>query len=171
MDAFRRICEQGVEARLEVMGKWGDRDFEEQCMAFIGHHGLADRVKFLGVQRDMEKFATFAGCDVFCFPSSFEAESFGLVLLEAMQFSKPVVATNWRGIPSVVQDGVNGFLVPVHDPAAVAEKLKVLLKDAELRRRMGAEGRRIFAERFTLEAFQRNMEAELLRLGQRSTEE
>ncbi|MCB0778125.1 MAG: glycosyltransferase, partial [Flavobacteriales bacterium] len=103
-------------------------------------------------------FRHFAACDIFCFPSHFEAESFGLVLVEAMQFARPVVSTHWRGIPSVVSDGVNGYLVPVEDPGAVAGRLGVLADSPELRRRMGEEGRRIFEQRFTLERFQRNME-------------
>lgn len=158
LEAFRELVDQGADVRLELMGRWGDRAFEKNCMDFLNDHGLTDKVTFLGVRRDMEKLEHFAACDIFCFPSHFEAESFGLVLLEAMQFAKPVVTTQWRGIPSVVQDGVNGFLVPVEDPSATAAKLHVLIKDGPLRRRMGEEGRRIFAERFTLERFQQQME-------------
>ncbi|MEO5584642.1 MAG: glycosyltransferase [Flavobacteriales bacterium] len=162
LEAFRDVVAQGADARLELMGRWGDRAFEEECLAYLAAHGLGEKVTFLGVMRDMEKFERFAGCDIFCFPSHFEAESFGLVLLEAMQFAKPVVTTRWRGIPSVAEDGVNGFVVPVEDPSAVAAKLLLLIKDEPLRKRMGEEGRRIFAERFTLERFQQNMEEALV---------
>ncbi len=130
-------------------------------MEFIAKNGLTGKVEFLGVLSGAEKHARFAACDVFCFPSWFEAESFGLVLVEAMQFAKPVVSTLWRGIPSVVENGVNGYLVPVQDADAVAEKLLALARDPDLRRRMGEAGRRIFEERFTLEAFHRRMESEL----------
>lgn len=164
LDAFERLVAQGVDARLELMGKWGDPAFERQCRERVQRAGLEGRVSFLGVKRDREKLIHFAACDVFCFPSYFEAESFGLVLVEAMQFAKPVVSTHWRGIPSVVEDGTNGFLVPVRDPAAVAERLAQLAADPVLRERMGREGRRIFQERFTLEAFHRAMERELLGL-------
>lgn len=162
LEAFRQVVEQGGNARLELMGRWGDADFEQECQTFVSRHGLQGQVRFLGVKRDVEKLEHFANCGIFCFPSHFEAESFGLVLLEAMQFAKPVVSTAWRGIPSVVQDGVNGFLVPVEDPSAVADRLLELLRDESLRRRMGEEGRRIFTERFTLERFQHNMEEVLL---------
>jgi glycosyltransferase involved in cell wall biosynthesis len=144
------------------MGRWGDAEFRARCEAFIGHHRIQDRVAFLGVKRDGEKLERFAQCDIFCFPSHFEAESFGLVLLEAMQFAKPVVSTWWRGIPSVVQDGVNGSLVPVEDADAVADRLMDLVNDKALRQRMGEEGRRIFAARFTLERFRQNMEAAIM---------
>jgi glycosyltransferase involved in cell wall biosynthesis len=168
LQAFRELVAHGANVRLELMGRWGDRTFEAECLAYIAEHGLGERITFLGVRRDLEKQEHFAACDIFCFPTYFEAESFGLVLLEAMQFAKPVVSTAWRGIPSVVEDGVNGFLVPVEDPAAVAERLLLLVRDEPLRKRMGEEGRRIFAERFTLERFQENME-EALTKAARST--
>lgn len=164
LEAFRLLVQRGVNARLELMGKWGDVAFAGECIRFVEQHGLGDRVEFLGVKRDAEKNRHFAGCDIFCFPSYFEAESFGLVLAEAMQFAKPVVSTMWRGIPSVVEDGVNGFLVPVQDPVPVAERLERLAVDPELRARMGREGRCIFERRLTLEAFHRAMEQELAAL-------
>jgi glycosyltransferase involved in cell wall biosynthesis len=161
LEAFRILAERGVSARLEIMGKWGDVAFAGECIRFVQEHGLNDRVTFLGVKRDREKNIHFAGCDIFCFPSYFEAESFGLVLAEAMQFAKPVVSTLWRGIPSVVQHGVNGYLVPVQDAQAVADRLYELALDPALRERMGMEGRRIFTRDLTLEAFHRSMEREL----------
>lgn len=162
--AFQLALARGLDAELQLMGKWGDLTFEQECKAFVREHGLLDRVVFLGVLSGPEKYLRFAACDVFCFPSYFEAESFGLVLVEAMQFAKPVVSTHWRGIPSVVADGRSGFLVPIRDPHAVAEKLVLLGGDPELRVRLGEEGRRIFERNFTLEAFHRAMERELLGL-------
>lgn len=161
LKAFRSVIDSGIDAKLQLMGKWGDPEFKEQCLQFVQEASIEDRVEFLGVKRDAEKFNCFAQCDIFCFPSHFEAESFGLVLVEAMLFAKPVVSTQWRGIPSVVKDEVNGFLVPIEDYAAVAEKLIMLARAPELRERMGAEGRRIFEQNFTLEIFHRSMEREL----------
>jgi len=164
LNAFNLATKQGLEARLQLMGKWGSPEYEQECGELVRAFGLADRVEFLGVLSGTEKFKRFAACDIFCFPSYFEAESFGLVLIEAMQFAKPVISTQWRGIPSVVTDGVNGFLVPVREPAAVAEKMVMLGNDPVLRRTMGEEGRRIFTRDFTLNAFHRAMERELLGL-------
>lgn len=162
LEAFRQLEASCPEVRLELMGRWGDEGFRQECAAFLQRHELREKVSELGVLQDQAKWGRFAGCDIFCFPSHFEAESFGLVLVEAMQFGKPLVATRWRGLPSVVQDGVNGYLVPVEDPAAVAARLLELINDPELRARMGAEGRRIFVERFTLERFHRDMEEAFL---------
>lgn len=165
IEAFAQLIREGVEARLELMGKWGSAEFRSECEEYVSANDLKAQVTFLGVLQDEAKYERFASCDVFCFPSYFEAESFGLVLVEAMQFAKPVVSTRWRGIPSVVDEGVNGFLVPTHSASAVAEKLTALAADPAMRERMGKEGRRIFEERFTLEAFHRNMEGELALLG------
>ncbi|MBK8341748.1 MAG: glycosyltransferase [Flavobacteriales bacterium] len=164
LEAFKSLCDRGMDVHLEVMGRWGDEHFKRTCEEFVGQHGLLDRVRFLGVKRDREKNLHFAGCDVFCFPSYFEAESFGLVVAEAMQFAKPVVSTQWRGIPSVVEDGASGFLVPIRDAAAVADRLAALLGDAALRKRMGEAGRRIFEARFTLQRFHQRMEEAFLSL-------
>lgn len=159
LEGFKLATEQGLDARLGMMGKWSSESFRVRCEGFVQQHGLGDRVEFIGVLSGPEKFARFAACDIFCFPSFYDAETFGLVLLEAMQFAKPVVSTLWRGIPSVVADGSSGYLVPIREPKVVAEKL-LLLRDPELRRTMGLEGRRIFEREFTLQAFHRNMERE-----------
>jgi glycosyltransferase involved in cell wall biosynthesis len=75
-----------------------------------------------------------------------------------MQFGLPVVATRWRGIPGIVDDGVNGFLVPVKDSEALAERLGRLLADFDLRLAMGARGRQKYEERYTLARFHRGMQ-------------
>lgn len=166
LQAFELLLQQGVQARLELMGKWGDPNYEHECSEWVRSRGLDDKVQFLGVRRDAEKFGHFAACDVFCFPSYFEAESFGLVLVEAMQFAKPVVSTFWRGIPSVVADGRSGILVPVKDAQAVAAGLLRLAQDPLLRESMGQEGRRIFLAELTLEAFHKAMERELIAVSE-----
>lgn len=70
------------------------------------------------------------------------SESFGLVALEAMQAACPVVASRVGGLEEVVVDGETGTLVPPDDEEALSRAVEVLLADEELRRRMGASGRR-----------------------------
>jgi len=164
LEAFNLALAEGLDASLLLMGKWSLAEYKAECAGYVASNGLSAQVEFLGVLSGPEKFARFAACDVFCFPSFYHAETFGLVLLEAMQFAKPVISTHWRGIPSVVADGQSGFLVPIEDPRAVADKLLFLARDPELRRTMGLEGRRIFEREFTLNAFHRNMEREFVLL-------
>jgi len=78
------------------------------------------------------------------------SEAFSLVLAEAMACGKPVIATAVGGIPEVVGGGETGFLVPVGSPSSVVEAAESLLGDPELRRAMGARGRRRVEDEFSL---------------------
>jgi glycosyltransferase involved in cell wall biosynthesis len=78
--------------------------------------------------------------------------------MEASQYSLPIVTTKWRGIPVMVEEGRTGFIVPIQDPQAVADKLALLAGDPQRRREMGAAARRYYEDHFTLAMFQRNME-------------
>jgi len=80
-----------------------------------------------------------------------------MVVLEAMAHGRPVVATPVGGTGEVVVDGETGLLVPPRDAAALADALKRLLADGELRARLGAAGRRRVAERFTAAEMERRV--------------
>jgi glycosyltransferase involved in cell wall biosynthesis len=157
LDACGELAAQGADFRVEIMGRFENPDFERATLEQVERRGLKDRVRFLGVLVGSEKVAAFSRAGIFCFPSFYESETFGLVLLEAMCFSLPIVTTRWRGIPSVVTDGENGFLAPINDSAAVAESLLRLLADSELRTAMGARGRARFESDFGIEIYHGRM--------------
>ena len=95
---------------IEMMGQWESEEFAAKANSRIQELNLESHFKFLGVQFGEDKNRRFARAEVFCFPTHFECETFGLGLLEAMSFGLPVVASNLRGIPSVVDEGETGFL-------------------------------------------------------------
>jgi glycosyltransferase involved in cell wall biosynthesis len=161
VEACRRLCERGFDFRLHLMGAFESRGFESRLRTALTDAGLGDRTVFLGALSGDEKWRCFQASDVFCYPTHFETESFGLVAVEAMQFALPVVATRWRGVPSVVVDGETGLLVPVRDSSALEAALARLLEHPELRRRMGTRGRELYLERFTDKRFRRDMESAL----------
>ena len=78
--------------------------------------------------------------------------------VEAMMFDLPIVSTDWRGLPDIVVDGETGFLVPPKDAKSIAERLESLISDTDLRRTMGAAGRRRYEQNFTVEKFRNQME-------------
>ena len=116
---------------------------------------LLGEVKILGPKYGNDKYGLFSAADIFVLPTYFEA--FPGVILEAMQFSLPVISTFEGGIPEMVDDGITGFLVKKQNVQQLADKLELLIKDADLRRTMGAKGREKFQERYTISILERNM--------------
>lgn len=106
----------------------------------------ADGVRFLGMRTDVDDL--YRALDVFVLPS--HREGFPRAAMEAAASGLPVVATDIRGCREVVEEGVNGLLVPVRDPAALAKAIETLGQDPGLRMRMGKAGderaRRLFDE-------------------------
>ncbi len=111
--------------------------------------GLEGRVRLCGERDDVP--ALLAEAD--CFVLSSRSEGLPVSILEAMAAELPVVASAVGGVPELVEDGETGFLVPPGDPAALADALRRMLTDAELRRRLGAAGRARVEREFTLDAF------------------
>ena len=106
--------------------------------------GLRERVVLLGKQENLhELYAISDACVLMS-----EKESFGLVLLEAMLHGVPCLGTNIGGIPEVIQDGVNGYIVEKGDSDSAAEKLYELLNDDRKRQVMGENAIRIVREHF-----------------------
>lgn len=99
--------------------------------------GIRDRVIFTGFRRDYDKI--MQAFDIFVIPSLWEGMP--MALMAAMASGKAVVATNICGIPELIQDGLNGLLVPPADSGALAEKIEMLIRDGELRKRLGAAAR------------------------------
>ena len=96
----------------------------------------------------------YASCDVFCYPSLFEG--FGLTPAEAQAAGKPVVAFKTCALPEVVQDGVTGLLVPPRDSSSLAKAIVRLLRDTELRKRMGTQAGIDAKRKFSWENAARN---------------
>jgi glycosyltransferase involved in cell wall biosynthesis len=159
LDACSRLRRAGVAFELELMGHFASDEFERQVHDEARAGGIDEIVRCLGVLTGEQLNEAFARASVFCFPTFFESEALPIVLLHALQFGLPVVATRWRGIPSEVRDGWNGYLVPIRDAEAVAERLELLLRDPAGAAEMGARGRDLFEESFSLDAFQRRMQA------------
>jgi glycosyltransferase involved in cell wall biosynthesis len=136
---------------IEVHGS----SFTEELKILAGELGVTDRVVFTGGRSDIPR--VMAACDVFSLPS-FE-EPFGLVFLEAMAMQRPVAAVDNGGTPEVVEHGRAGLLSPAKDIEALAGNLVTLLKDPELRGRMGAYGRARVLEYFNAQRMARDASA------------
>lgn len=119
---------------------------------FEREHGTApwfDQVEFRGIVDDDALWKAYRQCDVFVAPSRFE--SFGLIFVEAMMCSKPVIALRAGAAAEVVDHGITGLLVP-DDTAKVLAALAELVEQPDRRLAMGAAGRATYEREFTVEA-------------------
>jgi glycosyltransferase involved in cell wall biosynthesis len=121
---------------LEIVGDGPDEDLLRNLASALG---LAGEVTFLG-SLDREGVAErYRKADLFTLPSS--AEAFGNVFAEALASGLPIVGSTVGGIPELVEHGTNGLLVPPGNPDALAQAIRYIADDAELRREMGARNR------------------------------
>jgi glycogen(starch) synthase len=107
----------------------------------------AVQVRFNGKVDERTLNDAYAACDIFVSPSRYE--SFGLIFLEAMRQSKPVIGCPIGGMPEIIVPEVTGLLVPPDDALALATAILRLAGSAELRRKWGQQGRALFEEKFT----------------------
>ncbi|HEX8830306.1 MAG TPA: glycosyltransferase family 4 protein, partial [Longimicrobium sp.] len=127
---------------LRVVGDGPERPRLQEQAARLG---LGGRVVFQGFVSQDELKARIAACDCFVLPAVVDAkgdtEGLGVVLLEAMTYGKPVIASAAGGIVDIVRDEQNGYLVPPGDAGALAGAIRVCVENPERARALGAQGR------------------------------
>jgi L-malate glycosyltransferase len=137
---FARVLKH-LPAVLLMVGDGPERSSAEYAAR---HLGIDKRVHFLGKRDNIEEL--FASADLLLLPS--ENESFGLVAIEAMACEVPVVVSRVGGLPEVVTDGVEGYLIEPLNVEAMAERALDVLSDETRRREMGKRGRESARRRF-----------------------
>ncbi len=135
-----------VKFSIDLIGEWSNENDKNNCLVIKEKSRLPMRVhSSKGVA---EKFQYLANADIFVFPPR-EPEGHPWSIVEAMAASLPVISTNQGAIIESVIDGVNGFIVEPNYPEQIAEKLKLLIEDIELRKKMGAASRELYLANFT----------------------
>ncbi|MBR1140833.1 MULTISPECIES: glycosyltransferase [Bradyrhizobium] len=151
---IRAAADHDFEVR--IIGEGRERAHLQQL---IDGFGIADRVRLLGSLCDDEMVAEIGAADVFVMPSVTNAETFGLVQLEAMAAGRPIVNTALdTGVPRVARDGREAVTVPPGDAVALAGAINALLADPARRRRMGDAARQRAATHFATAAFDQGIE-------------
>ena len=142
--AFKRVVGEIPDADLVIVG---DGYLGSALRMMTYDLGLVDSVKFLGDISSERLARIYASSDIFVLPS-LHAESFGMVLLEAMASEVPVVASETGGVPEVVKDGDEGILVKPGDEEQLAQAILELLRSEERRSQMAKAGRRKVLARY-----------------------
>jgi glycosyltransferase involved in cell wall biosynthesis len=152
VEAFQRIAGKFPDWRLVFIGRGGDEDMMSWMRGFIAQHKLGTQVQFLGAQSEEALLKQLQSAAIFAMPSVYEG--LGLSLQEAQFYGCACVATRSGGVSDLIEDGENGFLVPVGRPGPLAAALERLMGDESLRER--------FSRRAPQSVLEKNMTAELM---------
>lgn len=141
-EAFRQVAQQHPQAHAVWIGSG---ELESETRAFVAQHQLTQRVHLLGERRDVPQLLQML--DLFVLPSHWEG--FSLSVLEAMAARLPVIATRVMGTAEALDNGKSGILVPIGDPAALAQAINQLLSDPQQRQFYAHAGRQRIEQWFT----------------------
>jgi glycosyltransferase involved in cell wall biosynthesis len=142
--ALAEVLGAGMDAELQLVGREQDKAFAAELRTTARECGVADRVHFHGERRDLER--VYAGLDVLLLPS--RREAFGLVVLEALARSLPVVAVRVGCVPELLLAGAAGVIVQPESPPALAAGIARLKADPELVRSLTSRGRNHAVENY-----------------------
>jgi len=144
LEAVELLRSKGLRFEVDIVGGGPEAD---SLRAFVRDRDLDNQVKFWGMVPRRSLGKIYAAADIVCVPSL--SEPLGIVVLEALVHGTPVLATNVGGIPYIIEDGRNGWLVPPGDPGAMAEKIERLIHNPEECRAMADAARCSVEERFS----------------------
>ena len=159
ISALPTILREQPNVRYLIGGTGPEREALEKQARELG---VAERIEFLGFVSPEDLPLYYNLADVFLFPNfelaeDHDTEGFGIVFIEANACGTPVIGGNAGGAPEAVEDGVSGFVVDGTDPAAVADKILLLMRDQDLARKLGEQGRKRVERDFTWDAARAKM--------------
>lgn len=163
VDAAEIVAKQKPNVSFEIAGDvyQGEDFIREDLISYIKEKKLNQIVLLDGLVQDMPSF--YRKLDVFVLPS-LQPEPFGLVVIEAMSYGLPVIATNHGGPTEIIEDGKDGYLVRYDKANDMANRILELVNDREKRIMMGSMGRKKKAELFSVPVMVRKMESVFLKV-------
>jgi glycosyltransferase involved in cell wall biosynthesis len=141
--AFQLLSAESNPTQLIIAGDGPLREYLENL---VKESGISNNVVFLGSVSNEEKIEYLRKCSALALPSTFEG--FGLVILEAFLMRKPVLVSNIKPFDEIVDDNLNGFLIPPDDYLAWTQKIKRLILDKKKCKEMGEAGYLKYKEKF-----------------------
>lgn len=157
LDACKILKEEGYAFTCDFIGGETKEIDRKRFETEVRERELDDVAHFLGRHYGEEKFKQIANCDIFVFPTYYPNECFPLVILEAMQQGKTIVTSTEGGIPDIIINEKNGFVIPVKDPRLLADKISFLLKNTDLMKTQGENNYKRYHEKFTQDVFERRI--------------
>jgi glycosyltransferase involved in cell wall biosynthesis len=144
------------DADFVFAGEWPSHKDKQEVCEFLKKHGVEDRVIFAGVVTGRAKYELFVSCDIFVLPTYFVYEGHTVSSVEALAAGLPIICTDHGALNESVQHGWNGYFVPSASPEVIAYYLNNLVRDDQLRAKMGKRSRELYEKKFTIERFIEN---------------
>jgi glycosyltransferase involved in cell wall biosynthesis len=151
--ACKILKENGFEFKARFAGSPSKQLNLSGFNKIVMKYGLENCVEYIGAKYGKEKIEVFQNSDIFVFPTYFDQENFPIVIVEAIAFGLPVISTNEGAIPEIIDDGINGFLVPKRSPHAIADKIAFFLQNGDKIIQMGQEAKKKYKEYYTIDKF------------------
>ncbi|HIP53814.1 MAG TPA: glycosyltransferase family 1 protein, partial [Chromatiales bacterium] len=130
IDAMAQLVSAGQNIVLRAVGEFETRDYKEEVLSLVQHHGIEEHIEWVGFTDDIA--SEFSCMDLFVLPSLY-GEGLPMVVLEAMANKVPVISTRVEGVPEALPDNDYGMLVEPGQSTQLAECIATLAKDEEKR--------------------------------------
>jgi glycosyltransferase involved in cell wall biosynthesis len=153
VELVRDLRARGLDVSAQLVGEPDGPATAERLASLARTAGLDDAVTMTGSLRGQEKWDAFAAADFFVFLTDFEHENVPLVIIEAMMCGLPVIASRWRGVPGLLDDGELGTLVDLDDWEVLVNAVEKTLRDPESTQKSAALARRAWRTRHTSAAY------------------
>jgi L-malate glycosyltransferase len=154
LEACKMLYSRGISFNMIFIGDWVDIK-ESEFNDYIKLNNLQDNIFYGGKKYGEEKYAYFENSDIFVLPT--HNDVFPLSILEAMQFGLPIISSKEGGIPDMVFENENGYLVNKKNVIELADKIQYLIQNPDARIRMGVASRKKFQEQFKINVFENNL--------------
>jgi phosphatidylinositol alpha-1,6-mannosyltransferase len=162
-DLIRAVAQLQTKFPRLCLAAVGDGDDLPRLEKIARDSGVSESIRFLTNLSREEIAACYARSEIFALPST--GEGFGLVFLEAMAFGKPLIGTAHGGITDIIENRVNGLLVPAGDLKSLVDALAELFENESLRMELGRRGAEIVRHRYSFDVFVNNLERILEECG------
>lgn len=156
LTACKILQDKGLDFECHFVGDWTEIT-EESFSKAVSNYNLSKIVFAHGKKYDGEKSVFFKNSDIFVLPTFYHNECYPLVILEAMQYSLPVISTFEGAIPEMVVNNETGFVGAQRDILYLVDKLEYLIANPEVRLKMGEAGKKRFNNFYTISVFEKRM--------------
>jgi len=156
LNSVQGVVIKNPNVRFIFAGPVDSQDTFDKSREYISEKKLDEYVEFTGyIGNEEQRISYFRNSDIFIFPT--QRDVFGLVLLHAMTESLPVIATIEGNVPEIIEDGVNGYLIPKGNSEKLSEKILLLASDSDLRQSIGATNKSKYYLKYTPSQYSKNM--------------